>query len=529
MKTIDAEIQSFHSQPNLAAGRDTVSSRGQGPERFGVPRTVAGFTLVIGIVFCWLSHQPVWHTDVWGHLAYGRLIDKTRPLPLTEPLMPLSRDVPFVDTAWISQIIGFRAFQSFGIPAIQFLYAASISVCLSLLVWRMYRQTGNALFCMVGGGLFCWVNWQQLSIVRPQLAGLVCFVLLFVLLCGQSWRRMYWIVLPAVFALWANLHGSFPVGLAVLACFCIGRTGDVLLETKRFSAVMGDIQIRRYLLLSLLCAVAVLMNPYGTRLYTEVLTVASHPNLVDLVDWQPLSLKMQQGQAAAVAAMLVMIVYWFSPRRISIVEALLLIGLGAGCLWASRMLLWWASVAVYCFVLHGSAVWNRMSDNKYPRQHSTGNSTWTVVTAGLVWTFLALTPWGMSHLYGPRDASESRSSLSMLTPIDAVRYLNQFSPEGLIFNSYEWGDYLLWAGPESLNVFVASHAHLIPQDVWRNYLRVIHVKSDWSEILDRYHINTVIINSLDQAALFAELNRDANWHVAYDDGFAVVFVRQERQ
>ena len=130
-----------------------------------------------------------------------------------------------------------------------------------------------------------------------------------------------------------------------------------------------------------------------------------------------------------------------------------------------------------------------MSDNKYPRQHSAGNGTWTVVTVGLVWTFLALTPWGMSLLYGPRDASESRTSLSAFTPIDAVKYLNQFPPDGQIFNSYEWGDYLLWAGPKNLDVFVASHAHLVPREVWRSYLRVIRDESDWSEILeilDRY-------------------------------------------
>ncbi|MCH7989480.1 MAG: hypothetical protein IID46_10095 [Planctomycetes bacterium] len=526
MQTIDSEIQSFPSQPNLADDRETVSLRGQHPERFRVPRAVAGFTFVIGIVLCWLSHRPVWHTDVWGHLAYGRLIDETGTLPLTEPLMPLSRDVPFVDTAWMSQVIGFRAYERFGIPAIQFLYAASISVCLSLLVWRMYRQTGNVPFCVVGGGLFCWVNWQQLAIVRPQLAGLVCFVLLFVLLSGQTWRRLYWIALPVLFALWANLHGSFPVGLVLLGCFCIGRAGDVFLQSKRFSAVLGDLQFRRYLLLSFTCAGAVLANPYGTGLYREVLTVASHPNLVDLVEWQPLSLNMKQGQAAAVVASGLMIAYWFSPRRISMTEVLLLVGLGAGCLWASRMLLWWATVASYCFVLHGSAVWNRMSDNKYPRQPSAGNSTWTVVTAGLVWTFLALTPLGMSLLYGPRGESASRTSLSALTPIDAVMYLNQFPPKGQIFNSYEWGDYLLWAGPENLDVFVASHAHLIPGDVWRSYLRVIRVKSDWSEILDRYHIDTVVIDFVNQSVLFGELKRHGNLRVAYDDGFAAVFVRQ---
>ena len=212
------------------------------------------------------------------------------------------------------------------------------------------------------------------------------------------------------------------------------------------------------------------------------------------------------------------------------IEVLLLAGLGAGCLWASRMLLWWTPVAAYCFVLHGDAVWNRVRENKSPRPRSAGNMTWLVVTAGLVWIFFSLTPLGTALLYGSRDASETRTNLSELTPIDAVLYLHQFPPKGQIFNSYEWGDYLLWAGPENLDVFVASHAHLIPRDVWQSYLRVIHDESDWSEILeilDRYHINTVVIDALNQAGLFAELERHDDWRGAYDDGLAVVFVRQK--
>ena len=72
------------------------------------------------------------------------------------------------------------------------------------------------------------------------------------------------------------------------------------------------------------------MNPYGINLYGEVLTFSSNENLTSLVEWEPLTLRMKQGRAAAVAALTIIVAYRISPRRISMTEILLLAGLGLG-------------------------------------------------------------------------------------------------------------------------------------------------------------------------------------------------------
>ena len=69
-KTTFLETEPDVTQTKLSGRRDSVPSAGRFPERLCFPRVVAGFTLVIGLVFCWLSHRPLWHTDVWeadGH------------------------------------------------------------------------------------------------------------------------------------------------------------------------------------------------------------------------------------------------------------------------------------------------------------------------------------------------------------------------------------------------------------------------------------------------------------------------------
>src|SRR5580704_13903703 len=67
------------------------------PVALRLPRVLAGFVALIGALYWCYSYQRLHHTDLWGHLAYGRLVCATRALPATEPLMPLSEGMPLVD------------------------------------------------------------------------------------------------------------------------------------------------------------------------------------------------------------------------------------------------------------------------------------------------------------------------------------------------------------------------------------------------------------------------------------------------
>src|ERR1700684_1799987 len=77
------------------------------PNRFRISGPTFVLVLVLALLFLYLSHRPLWHTDLWGHLAYGRLIVSNRALPKTEPFMPLSRGMKFIDLAWLSEVLGY--------------------------------------------------------------------------------------------------------------------------------------------------------------------------------------------------------------------------------------------------------------------------------------------------------------------------------------------------------------------------------------------------------------------------------------
>ncbi len=231
------------------------------PDSMKVSSVLAGFSVLLGLVFVIFSYRPLWHTDLWGHLAYGREIAATHSIPKTEPLMPLAAGVPFIDTAWLTQLVTFFAMDRLGITAISFLNAATITGMAALILYCGYRRSQSVGLALGGLGLWLWGCWQHLTIVRPQLAGMFCFLLLLTLVTSPHRRRWHWLAIPTLFAVWANLHGSFLVGILLLAGLAAGRSIDLAIRCGEFRAVRRDSLVRRYVLMLELAAAAVLLNP----------------------------------------------------------------------------------------------------------------------------------------------------------------------------------------------------------------------------------------------------------------------------
>ncbi|WP_010582320.1 hypothetical protein [Schlesneria paludicola] len=519
---METPLESVDHGPDPAVLTDKV------PEHLRAPRVLAGMTLVLGLVYAVCCSRPIWHTDVWGHLSYGRYIWETGSIPATEPLLPLAKGMPFVDTAWLSQLIGYAAVSSqrLHLAGLQGLYALAITGCAGLLAWRSYRQTRNGWFSLMSVGTFLFVASIPLTVLRPQLAGLCCFVFLLTRLAGRTLNRSDWLVIPVVFALWANLHASFIVGLGLMLMFCVGRAADVLRHTGSIRTALKDARVQRLFLLTELAAVAVLVNPYTLELYVETFRFSGNENLQDLTEWHPLTLRDGQGQMFAVVALLLTLVYRLSPRRVRLWEPLALIVLGVATLWSNRMMVWWAPVAALLLAQHAFATWRAWQHAPLVPPAPPTAGKWSFVSLGLVWIFFMISPFGVAIIHG-KHIDPSRS-LSKFTPRFAAEVLTKRPPEGLVFNTYEWGDYLQWAGPRSMQLFVNSHAHLVPRDVWLAYMQVIELRSGWEETLDRYGINTVVVDLENREPLVKKLKEDERWQFPPEEQDGQVIFRRKK-
>ncbi len=521
---VTRQYQTEDGQPNLALLEDRT------PEGLKASSAVTLIIGALGTLFVLLNYSPLWHTDFWGHLLYGEWIWSHGALPKTEPFMPLSVGMSLTDTAWLSQLIGYLTIEQFGVPGIQFLYASSIVFVAGCLAFSLYARTQHAAISLLAVFLFYWADYQQLAIVRPQLTGMMCFAAVLAMATSFRWRKWYYVAIPAIFAIWANLHGSFIVGIVTLGALTVGRAIDVFRRTRSVKMVLAESRTRQLFILTELAAAAALLNPYGIGIYPAVFSISGHPNMAGVIEWEPLTLRMKQGQAAAVLALSLIALYRLSPRRVTTGEVLLLVGFGVGAMWTSRIIVWWAPVAAYYFGLHAAAVW-RVWMKSRPAAPKRGG-LYSVSILGLLWIFFAYTPFGGTVLHGgPKTPEEAQKrfekSVSRSTPLEAAKYLKQHPPQGQIYNTFDWGDYLLWAGPENLQVFAASHVHLIPEEVWEHYNAVSHGSSSWQAIMDRYSVNTIVLRPSRHPALVDRIKQETEkWKTAYESNTTIIFERK---
>lgn len=543
MATILPEQQS-ETQPGAAFHEqetEVIMLEDRLPEWFRSHPSVLGLTLVLGILFVVLSSTPLYHTDLWGHLNYGREIWSSGSLPATEPTLPLARGVQMVDSAWLTQLIGFGTYQWLGTAGLKFLFAGSVTLTAALLLRFVYMKTGGVFWPTVALLSFVAVGWMQLTIIRPQMAALVCFAVLLDWCWSGRRHKSDWFLIPLVLAAWANLHGSFIVGLLVLAARSGGDLIDYWRTSGRLSLAIRNPRFVRNLLLLQLAAVATLCNPYGLQLHATVLQFSQNPNLINLVDWDPLTMRMVQGRWAAALAVACVLAARATPRRIRAHEILLLLGLGGMALWTSRMLIWWAPVAACFIAIHGHAAWKRSAlyrrmtrktrdqirAARWAEETNPPRSLWSVAALGLAFIAFSLTPLSVQLRTGTRQ--EFSTAVTPQTPIAVAEFVDQMPdrPEGVVFNTYEWGDYLQWRCKD-LPIFANSHVHLLPNEVWKHFIEISDGAGSAQPLLDRYGVNMLVLNLNHHPRLLSSLreNRE-DWNEVYTDDMAAVFLRRD--
>ena len=452
--------------------------------------------IVVGGIALWFARLPMWHSDIWGHLSYGRFIIQNAELPETEPFMPLAADAKVVDTAWLSQVLGYLAADWFDVAALQIGYAMCVAVCAGILGTLFLRESGSVFASVAGLAVWLAVNWQQLLIIRPQIFGQMAFCLLIAVVFSQRdgakpRRSLYLITMPLLFAAWANLHGSFPVGLALLGCCVVGRAVEV-------ESPGEDEKFKLLLLGCVLSAAAILLNPYGVGLYRVVVGFSRTENLADLVEWQSLTLMSKQGRAF-IAASVVFLSCLVVRRRSMWPELYAMLLFSVLAFWRSRMIHWWAPVVAWAVVRQLSVP----QTERNARRSSTAVETVCVAISLLV-------TMGVARFQQPRDLLSITSSR---TPLGAAEFLAE-QERGVLFHSYEFGDYLAWNGLDPVRPFVTSHVHLIPRQVWLDYRAMSQAHAGWEERLADYRVDTVLLNPRQHAKLASALDESDQWRLA---------------
>jgi hypothetical protein len=205
-------------------------------------------------------------TDLWGHVRFG--LDILRDGFSTGPdLYTFTQGRPWINHEWLSEVVTAVAYRLAGPPALGLLKAA-LGALLFALVWYALR---DKMFASRWGGIAVatWVSLPLLTTLRPQLWTAIGVVLVCRILTTRSgvWY------LPLLFAVWANLHGGWMVGGAVLLVWTVVAWAQRQPDRGRL------------LLVGAVSFVATVLNPHGVELWQFLLETVPRPH-DDLSEWQ---------------------------------------------------------------------------------------------------------------------------------------------------------------------------------------------------------------------------------------------------
>jgi hypothetical protein len=106
-------------------------------------------------------------------------------------------------------------------------------------------------------------------------------------------------------------------------------------------------------------------------------------------------------------------------------------------------------------------------------------------------------------------------------PVAAANYLNTEKPTGKMFNSYNWGGYLMFAAPD-YPVFVDGRTDLYDDTLLTQWLRTVQGE-DWRQTFAQYDIKLVVIEQ--ESPLAKLLRQEPGWKEAQPDQKSSVFVQ----
>jgi hypothetical protein len=371
-------------------------------------------------------------------------------------------------------------------------------------------------FALVIGAATAAVFWSP----RPQMFTFFFSTIILYLLYLQKRKGVdrLWLI-PVVMGIWGNLHAGFTIGFILLGGAIAGEVLGNILNPKGEMIVPWN-GVRKLILVTVVSVGALLVNPYGLNILAvpfQTVSIGALQNFIQ--EWN--SPNFHERQTWPFIFLLFGLLGAAGGSRVKLdwTDFVLTAGTAFLALLAGRNIALFAVVATPILTYHLDAIltergWNlKPVRNVTPRMARLNLALVTIIVLGALAKVLLVL-----------DSKSVAQAQEEYLPMRVAQYLNDEQPAGPMFNSYNWGGYLMFAAPE-YPVFVDGRTDLYGDGFLTTYLETATGGSGWRETLNRYGINLVVIES--RSGLARALTTEPGWRQDYEDEKAVAFVRDE--
>ena len=481
--------------------------------KFRAVQLFALAALIVGVgTECFFTKLSVLDLDVWWHLSVGDWIVQHRAFPHTGILSRTAADRPWMAYSWGYEVLLSRSYEWLG-----FLGMATFGTVLTIVVaigvfWMLHELSGRF-----------WVAWT-LSLLtyaaflfnimpRPVFFTMILYSITLTLILKSQRsgdvKSLYW--LPLIFVIWANLHIQFIYGLFAVGLFAgINLLQRVTISLRRYPDILLPPSLPLATLFAVLacCGLASCVGPYTFHVYGVVFGYSTSKIFYTMItELQALSfLGISHFLELLIAAAAYFVLGW--QRKIDPFKLALLLVASVFAFRTTRDA--WFICVTAAAILADSPVSQEEHDQPIKLRELTG------VTVAVALFLLLI---ARNTDFNERGLDRA---ISNAFPVDAVNFLRRNPVGGPLFNSFDWGGFLIFYMPEC-PVAIDGRGDLYGNDRFAQFYATEGAEPSYAA--DPYLNEAGVVILKTTVPLAKLLPTDRRFRVIYRDEIAVVLAR----
>lgn len=474
------------------------------------------FIVTTILVFIILFNPPV-DPDMWWHLKSGQTMWQEKTILVQDQFSFTKFGQPWVNAFWISDLIIYFLYNLGGFPFLLFVLAC-LGAALFALIFSISK---GHYFLRSGIILLAAISISPEWTARPQVFSFILFALLNIWLNKRKNGIVFPLYfLPIFFIIWANMHGGFIWGFFLLFATILGYCFDYFTHFSLYKKAFRT-ELKQLLIWTTISFLAILINPNGFALWQLPFTTIS-VSISTIQEWMSPNFHNLEMQPFLWIILLLITGYSLSCNRQSFRDIFKVVGFVYLAFVSQRnipiavIVMTPLIIEKFSNIFFNNQLIETISIKEPPKTKFLFPFRWIfnslIISVLLVFSFLRINIQLDSNL------------IEKTYPTNALIAINDIFPTGNMFNSYDWGGYLIWNIPNH-PVFIDGRADLYGEEIINDWWTVVNGTDKALEVLDEYKITLVILEP-DWPVI--DLLKTNNWEVIYQDEISIVMKKITR-
>lgn len=479
------------------------------------------FGTILALLALMYAIQNVSSTELWTHLKAGEWIIQHRSIPHHDIFSYTFHGKEWIDFEWLFQAIIYVIYHFLQFKGLVVFQA----VIIMLILFILYK---NGILFDRGEH---WVTFLTLALVlnvmkpqivlRPQILFLFFLsIYMYVLNLYYFRNKNYLYLLPIFQVMWTNIHGSFVVGIMLAGLYFLISAMQLLWNHRNnIDSVFKNKRLIIPFAVIILLIIASLVNPYGYKIYELPLNTAFAKEAQGFIEeWSPIPLKsllifsVDKLLWFKVFFLLTLLSFALRKKNVKSIEHVALF-----IIFSAMAFIHHRFAGAFGVVMGHVVIFNisNILRNKISQKTLRHTWKWSYVIVTLLFSFL---------LFGLQSGHKNieLSVRKGYYPEGVVQFIKEQGIQGNIFNSFDYGGFLIWHLHPQIKVFIDGRVPTVySEDFFWLHRRGLENEEVWKRLAEEYDVDIVLIDDKRDTGyrLFVKrLDDDPSWSlIAFDE------------